>query len=115
MKGLRVGELNTPVTFQERAKTGTTEFNTSKKTDWQDIPAFPSVKCKVKTMATGTEQVEHGRLANTQALTIWIRYRTDLNVKMSFVIDGVRYYINDVSNPPDYRKVLTRIDGRKSE
>lgn len=115
MKGIRIGELNTPVTFQERVKTGTSEFNTSKTTNWQDIATVPMVMCKVKAMATGTEQVENSRLANTQGVTIWIRYRTDLTAKMSFVIDGVRYYIEDVCNPPDYRKVLTRVDGRKSE
>lgn len=115
MKGIRIGELNTPVTFQEKVKQGKTEFNTAKTTDWQDIASVPTVKCKVKTMATGGEHVEHGRLANTQGITIWIRYRTDLKATMSFVIDGVRHYISDVCNPPDYRKVLTRIDARKSE
>lgn len=110
-----IGEFDTPVTFQEKPRKGTTEFNTAKKTTWQNIGQYPTVFCKIQAKGSGDESVQNGRLANTQGVIIHIRHRSDLSVTMSFVIDQVRYYIEDISAPPKYRRTVLRIEGRKSE
>lgn len=115
MRGINIGEYDTPVTFQEKPRKGTTEFNTAKKTTWQNIANYPTVFCKVQSKGSGDESVQNGRLTNTEGVVIQVRHRSDLRVTMSFVIDQVRYDIENISAPPKYRRTVLRIEGRKSE
>jgi SPP1 family predicted phage head-tail adaptor len=114
MKGANIGTMNRRFTFQHQVSVGTTEFNTNKKKEWQDIPTNPLVWGSLENRP-GAEPVQADRVAFRQSTTVRIRYRTDLTTAMSFLFDDTRYFIDSIIEPRGFKKVLLEIVAHQSE
>jgi len=105
MRGVRIGELDRKITFQEKVIT-TDEYNADN-TTWQDVA---TVWASIKHM---TADEVHDAEKDTYIVPVvaTIRYRTDLTQEMQFVYNGMTYEIKSIIEPIGFRKTLLEIKG----
>jgi SPP1 family predicted phage head-tail adaptor len=106
-RGIRIGELDRRITFQEKV-IQENEYNEDKTSDWQDIPVNPTVSASARPLV-GAESLEADKVTYREITVFLIRYRNDLNVKLSLLFEGVRYNITSIIEPAGYRKTLLEI------
>lgn len=113
LRGINIGVMDRRVTFQYKPEMET-EFNSTKKGDWTNIPTSPVTWASVDNHP-GNEVVNGNRVSFDQVTIIRIRYRSDLKTDMSFLLDGVRYMITSIIETKGTRRTALDIQAFRSE
>lgn len=113
LKGVNIGSMDRRITFQYKPEIET-EFNSTKKGDWKDIPVYPLTWASIE-HRPGNEVVNGNRVSFNQVTVARIRYRSDLKTEMSFLLEGVRYMITSIIEAKGTRKTALEIQAFRSE
>lgn len=89
-----IGTLDRRITFQSKI-VGSNESNEDEETGWEDIDNKPTVWASRDDKA-GNEMYAADKLTGFQDALFTIRYRSDINIQMRIVTEGVIYDIRSI-------------------
>lgn len=100
-----IGKLDKRITFQEKI-VGVNVSNEDEESGWQDIATIPTVWAQVDE-TSGGEVYQANKLNDWKMVNFIIRHRSDINVELRILYQGVKYEIKSILNAS--RKGFTKI------